>query len=335
MYTCWFTNWVDPERATVRMLMFALMLAGLLMSAAIPNAFGHEGLLFAIAYSFIQVVRTSFMVLASRDRDPVVHRNFLRIISWLLLSAALWIAGGLMSGAERVLAWMVALALEIFGPTIGYFVPGFGRSATSDWKIDGAHMAERCALFVIIALGESILVTGATAAGHPATTPAVCAFVVAFLGSVAMWWIYFNIGAERGSRQIAGSADPGRVARAVYTYFHIPIIAGIVVSAVADEISIAHPDGHMHLPEVACLLGGPALYLLGNTFFKRASARYYPLSHLAGLGLLVLLVPVASLMTPLLLSAATTAVLVIVAVWETWSFARGPAIASDPGSPPH
>ena len=147
----------------------------------------------------------------------MIHRNFLRIIAWLLVSAAVWIAGGLMSGAERVLAWLVALALEIFGPTIGYFVPGFGRSATSDWKIDGAHMAERCALFVIIALGESILVTGATAAGHPATTTAVCAFVVAFLGSVAMWWIYFNIGAERGSRQIAGSADPGRVAGAVYT----------------------------------------------------------------------------------------------------------------------
>jgi low temperature requirement protein LtrA len=53
MYTCWFTNWVDPDRPLVRMLLFLLMLAGLLMSAAIPNAFGHEGLLFAIAYSFI------------------------------------------------------------------------------------------------------------------------------------------------------------------------------------------------------------------------------------------------------------------------------------------
>ena len=85
------------------------------------------------------------------------------------------------------------------------------------------------------------------------------------------------------------------MARAVYTYFHIPIIAGIVVCAVADEITIAHPDGHLQLAEAACLLGGPALYLVGNIFFKRASARYYPLSHLAGLGLLVLLAPVALL----------------------------------------
>jgi low temperature requirement protein LtrA len=334
MYTCWFTNWIDPDRPTVRMLMFLLMLAGLLMSAAIPHAFGHEGLLFAIAYSFIQVVRTLFIVVASRDRDPVIHRNFLRIITWLIVSAVVWIAGGFLDGAARVLAWIVALSLEILGPFTGYFVPGFGRSATSDWKIDGAHMAERCALFVIIALGESILVTGATAAGQPATTSAVSAFVVAFLGTVAMWWIYFNIGAERGSRQIAGSDDPGRVARAVYTYFHIPIIAGIVVSAVADEITIAHPDGHVELGAAACLLGGPALYLAGNIFFKRASAKYYPLSHLAGLGLLVLLVPVASRLTPLMLGAATTAVLITVAVWETWSFARGPATSSASGSPP-
>ena len=333
MYTCWFTNWIDPDRPTVRMLMFLLMLAGLLMSAAIPNAFGHEGLLFAISYSFIQVVRTLFIVVAARHRDPVIYRNFVRIGTWLTVSAVVWIAGGLLIGTERVLAWCLALSLEIFGPFVGYFVPGLGRSATSDWKIDGSHMAERCSLFVIIALGESILVTGATAAGQPATASAVCAFLVAFVGSVAMWWIYFNIGAERGSRQIAGSDDPGRVARAVYTYFHIPIIAGIVVCAVGDEITIAHPEGHVSPADVAVLLGGPALYLAGNIFFKRASARYYPLSHLVGLGLLVLLAPVASWMTPLMLGAATTVVFVVVAVWETRSFARGPATSSASGSP--
>jgi low temperature requirement protein LtrA len=324
MYTCWFTNWIDPDKPAVRMLLFALMLAGLLMSAAIPNAFGHEGLLFAIAYAFIQVVRSVFMIFAVRGHDRVNHLNFQRITSWLLVSAVFWIAGGLAEGPVRVAAWIVALSLEILGPFVGYFVPKLGRSQTADWKVDGAHMAERCALFVIIALGESILVTGATAAARPATAPAVCAFVVAFLGSVAMWWIYFNIGVERGSKQIASSTDPGRFARAVYTYFHIPIVAGIVVCAVADEITIAHPDGHLELPAAIALLGGPALYLIGNVFFKRASAKHYPLSHLAGLGALALVAPFALFFTPLALSAMTTLVLIAVAVWETRSFAAGP-----------
>jgi low temperature requirement protein LtrA len=322
VYTCWFTNWIDPDKPSVRMLMFALMLAGLLMSAAIPNAFGHEGLLFAVAYTFIQVTRSLFMVAATRGRDTVIHRNFQRISAWLCVSAVFWIAGGLAGGYERVAAWIVALALEIGGPVVGYFVPGLGRSNTADWKVDGAHMAERCALFVIIALGESILVTGATAASVPATNAAIAAFLVAFLGSVAMWWIYFNIGAERSSREIAGSADPGRFARAVYTYFHIPIVAGIVVCAVADEITIKHPGGHLDLPAAMALLGGPALYLIGNVYFKRASARHYPLSHLVGLGLLALIAPFCLLLTPLVLGAFTTMVLIIVAIWETRSFGQ-------------
>jgi low temperature requirement protein LtrA len=325
MYTCWFTNWIDPDKPAVRMLMFALMLAGLLMSASIPNAFGHESLLFALAYVFIQVTRSLFMMWACHGRDPVNFRNFQRITTWLAMSGVFWIAGGIIGGYERVVSWMVALALEIGGPFIGYFVPGLGRSLTADWKVDGAHMAERCALFVMIALGESILVTGATAAAHPATTAATSAFLVAFLGSVAMWWIYFNIGAERGSREISGSADPGRYARAVYTYFHIPIVAGIVVCAVADEITIAHPGGHLDLPSAMALLGGPALYLAGNVFFKRSSAKNYPLSHLVGLGLLTAIAPFALLFTPLALGTATTVVLIVVAVWETRSFAKGAA----------
>ena len=117
----------------------------------------------------------------------------------------------------------------------------------------------------------------------------------------------------------------------MYTYVHIPIVAGIVVCAVADEITIAHPGGHLELPAALALLGGPALYLAGNVFFKRASAKNYPLSHLVGLGMLVLLAPVSLLMTPLALGAATTAVLITVAVWETRSFSSGSrAIAHDP-----
>src|SRR5262245_12069331 len=259
IYTCWWTNWLDPDRPAVRTMMFVLMLAGMLLSAAIPNAFGHEGLLFAGAYVFMHLARAFFMLAALRGRDEGNFRNFCRIVCWLLLSSAFWIAGSLVEEGTRVALWVVALGVEGVAPTVGFFVPGLGRSTTADWRIDGAHMAERCALFVIIALGESILVTGATAAANPATLANSSAFVLAFLGTVAMWWIYFNIGAERGSRTFAGAEDPGRIARAVYTYFHIPIVAGIVVCAVADELVIAHPGGDVDTATAVVLLGGPAL----------------------------------------------------------------------------
>ena len=152
-------------------------------------------------------------------------------------------------------------------------------------------MAERCSLFVIIALGESILITGATAAGLPWNVENGAAFVVAFMGSVAMWAVYFNIGAERASRLIASSDDPGRLARSGYTYIHILIVAGIILAAVGDELVLQHPSGHASPGAVATIVGGPALYLAGNALFKRLSAPYLPLSHLVGLGLLALLVP--------------------------------------------
>ena len=133
---------------------------------------------------------------------------------------------------------------RLFGPPFGFYVPGLGRSATTDWNVEGTHMAERCSLFVIIALGESILITGATAAGRPWNMENGAAFVVAFMGSVAMWAVYFNIGAERASRHIASSDDPGRLARSGYTYIHILIVAGIISAAVGDELVLQHPSGH-------------------------------------------------------------------------------------------
>jgi low temperature requirement protein LtrA len=324
--TSWVTNWLDPQRPSVRLLLFALMFVGLMLSASIPGAFQAQALLFALAYATIQIGRSAFMLVALRRDDRRNFRNFQRIFAWHLLIGLLWIAGALVEGSARLAMWIVAVGLESAAPLAGFAVPGLGRSTTADWNVDGGHLAERCALFVIIALGESILVTGATAAGEPATATTVTAFVMAFVGSVAMWWIYFNIGEERATRKIAADADPGRLARAAYTYVHLLIVAGIVVEAVADELTLVHVDGALDLPQAAVILGAPALYLAGNLLFKRASARFVPLSHLVGLGLLAASALVASRVTAPVLGSITTGILVMVAIWETVSLR--PRVAS-------
>ena len=172
-----------------------------------------------------------------------------------------------------------------------------------------------------------MLITGATFSALNWTADNVVAFVVSFLGSVAMWVIYFNIGAERGSRVIASSENSGRMARSAYTYVHLPIVAGIIVSAVADELVLHHPGGDVETSTAFTILGGPALYLAGNALFKRFSAPYVPLSHLIGLMLLALLIPFVPLATPLAFSLAATAILVVVAVWEWQSLGRTARIA--------
>ena len=317
--TSWVTNWLDPQRAPVRLLLFALMLAGLVLSASIPEAFAERGLVFAAACAFMQMGRTLFMLWALKSHSAVNYRNFQRIAAWHALVALLWLSGGVAHGDARLAIWIAALFVETVAPSVGFFVPGLGRSTTADWEVAGAHLAERCGLFVIIALGELILVTGATFAELEWNFSTFAAFVGAFVGSVAMWWIYFNVGAEKASRLIAASSDPGRMARLAYTYMHIVIVAGIIVAAVAVELVLAHPFGHVETATRAAVLGGPALYLLGNILFKRSVAAWLPLSHLVGLAALFALVPAASHLSPLPLGAAASAVLVIVAIWETLS----------------
>src|SRR5919199_554136 len=230
VYTTWVANWFDPDRLPVRLMLVAVMLASLVMSVAIPEAIGERGLMFALAYVAIQVGRTVFVVIAlnkSLGRSDPLSRNFQRIFFWLLASGVLWIIGALLEGEARYVLWALALAVEYAGPVVGFYTPGLGRSTTEVWTVEGSHLAERCQLFVIIALGESILVTGTTFGEMAPTTATVAAFVVAFLGSAALWWIYFGAGsAEAGRDVISSSEDPGRLARSAHTYFHLPLVAG-------------------------------------------------------------------------------------------------------------
>ena len=189
-------------------------------------------------------------------------------------------------------------------------------------------MAERFALFVIIALGESIVVTGATFSELTWTAETVSAFVSSFIGSLAMWWIYFHRGAEAGSELISKSSEPGRLARLAYTYLHMPIVAGIILAAVADELVLKHPGGHSDLKTVVSAIGGPMLFLLGTILFKLTIRGFLQLSHGAGMVALGILACFAGAISPLLLSIATTAIMVIVAIWESASLKA--AIAKSP-----
>ena len=315
--TAWVTNWLDVRHLPVRLLLFALMGAALIMTISLPDAFAMRAMPFALAYVGIQLGRHSFMLLALRLHAHDNYVSFVRIMIWSLVEAPFWIAGALSGDvATRMALWGAALFIVSLGPVMAFWVPGLGRSETRTWNIDGHHFSERCGLFIIIALGESVLVTGAAFGETAWTPPTVAAFASAFVGTIAMWWLYFDIGAERAARQLAQDKDPGRMARLAYTYFHIPIVAGIIVTAASDEMALAHPGGHAGGAAIAALLGGPALYLFGNMIFKRTSARYFPLSHMVGLGALAALLPVATGLSPLALSLAATADLVLVAAWE-------------------
>jgi low temperature requirement protein LtrA len=319
VYTSWITNWLNPELTPVRILLFLLMLGGLVLSTSIPKAFESRGLWFALAYAGMQVGRTIFWLLATPRARILARTNTLRILVWLSVSAMFWIAGGFAEGQQRLALWAVALGIEYISPAVRFWIPKYGASSVADWYVEGGHMAERCAGFIIIALGESIVVTGATFADLAWTLASVTAFMSAFVGALAMWWIYFHKGAEAGSELISNSNEPGRLARLAYTYLHLPIVAGIILSAVADELVLTHPADHSDLKTVLSAIGGPLLFLIGTILFKHSIRGWLQLSHGVGIVALGGLAWFAGELSPLMLSILTTMLMVIVAVWESIS----------------
>jgi low temperature requirement protein LtrA len=313
-YTTWMTNWFDPDTVAVRLVLLAAMLAALLMSIAIPEAFGDRAALFVGGYVGLQVVRNGFTTAASPPGTSW-RDNFGRILVWSVVSGALWVAGACVEADARVALWLAAAVVELAGPLSLYWLPGRGRTTTVSWPIDPGHFAERFQLFVIIALGESIVVTGATAAGLHMDAARVAAITVAFALSGALWWLYFNTVARRLGRGLGAADDPGRLARDAFSYLHLPIIAGIIVSAVGDELLIDHPGAELSAGGLVALCGGPALYLAGHialrfTFTRRLSRdRICAIVALMPCALLGLVVP--ALVTGLLVVAVLVALIAL------------------------
>jgi low temperature requirement protein LtrA len=323
VYTTWVTNWLNPELTPVRILLFLLMLGGLVLSTSIPTAFEGRGLWFAIAYAAMQVGRTVFWLVSTPPERTLVRHNAIRILAWLSASAIFWVLGGFAEGQSRLWLWGVALTIEYIAPAALFWIPKLGPSSVEGWAVEGGHMAERCAGFIIIALGEAIVVNGATFAELTWTADIVGAFLSAFVGSIAMWWIYFHKGAEAGSELISKSAESGRVARLAYTYLHMPIVGGIILSAVADELVLKHPNGHSDIRTILSAIGGPLLFLVGTILFKHSIRGFLQLSHGAGIIALAGLAWFAGDLSPLILSFLTSAILIVVAVWETISLRSG------------
>lgn len=314
VYTTWMTNYLDPSAQAVRLALLALMLLSLVLAAAIPEAFGSRGWLVAVVYVVTQVGRSLFAALVLRGHR--LEFVFWRAGAWCVLSAVPMLLGATVEGHAREALWALAVLIELGGAAMGFPTPGIGRSSTHDWTINGAHFAERCQAFVLIALGESIVVTGARLSelmGAHIDSARVAAFGAAFLGAVALWWIYFDRSAEDSARAIAASDDPGRLGRNAFHGVHPVIVAGVIVTAAADELVIAHPDRHGVAATSWLVVGGVALFLAGHALFKYIVWRVVSWQRVIAVAVLLALLLPAPHISALTLGIATLVVTIAVA----------------------
>src|SRR5918996_2295712 len=267
-YTTWVTNELDPDSVVVRLVLIGVMLASLLMAVAIPEAFDGRGLLFVCSYVGIQLGRHLFLTFVAASSGTIERERAGRILVWFLVAAPFWIAGGFAEGSERVWLWLVALAIDYAAPLHLFRVPLRRRLDHSRWEVQTSHFAERYQLFMIIALGETIVLTGATTAELDLNAARVAAFSVAFLTTAALWWLYFDYVARIAQRRLELAPDRTRLARDAYTYLHVLMVAGVILTAVGDELVIAHPMDELPTGQLAVVVAGPALYLLAHALFR-------------------------------------------------------------------
>ena len=345
-YTTWVTNWLDPDRIPVLIMLLALALVSLVMSAGLPHAFGGWGLAVGGAYAVMQIGRSAFAVAGLRGADRL-QRNFQRILAWCLVSGALAVAGGLAAGPAREWFWLAAVGVDILGGLAGFYTPGLGRSATRDWVIEGNHFAERCQGFMLIALGESIAQTGVALSGAPAAPGRDAAFLAAFTSTAGLWWLYFHRSAEEGARVVASSADPGRLGRSAYHLIHPVMVGGIIAVAAGERITLAGPGAVGAAPVSAMLLGGTALFLAGHAAFKQVIWGRVAWTRIGGVAAVAALGAAAPHVSALVLSACAALVVLAVAVADALlpraagrpsptAAAAGPAgpAAAGPAGPP-
>ena len=266
-YTTWTTNELDTETIPVRLLLLALMLVSLLMSVAIPDAFGEHALLFAGSYVAIQVGRHAFLTFAAAQPGTIERERAGRILTWFVAAGVLWIAGALADGPARTVLWLAALALDYGAPLVLYWVPGRSRLEGATWDVGTEHFAERFGLFIILALGESIVLIGITTSESDLAKATIVAFIMAFLSSAAIWWLYFTSVARLGEHYLAVSEDRTTLARDGYTFLHVLFVAGIITTAVGDELVIAHPTEVLPSNEIIAVAAGPAIYLFALALF--------------------------------------------------------------------
>jgi low temperature requirement protein LtrA len=308
------------------------MLLGLLMSSAIPEAFGEKALLFAVPYVVIQVGRTAFTTWAMGRHWPENARNFVRITIWLCVSAVLWVAGALLDEARMAL-WVAAALLDLAGPRALFWVPGMGPTDPRTWEVRSSHMAERVSLFIIISLGESIIVTGTAFSELEVDAVTVVAFLAAFASTVLMWLLFFDRSEPKAAAYFASQDEPGMVAQTAYTYVPFLLVIGIVLTAVADELVLLHPRGHEGATAAWTawiMCGAAAVYLLGNALFRRATGGSWSAWHLGGVVAVLVLAALRDVVTPLTLSWLTNAVLLAVLVGDVLRARRAAERAGRP-----
>jgi low temperature requirement protein LtrA len=324
------TGRLNPQQPPVILLVLATMIGALVASAALPEAFGKTGLIFAVTYLVILIGRSVYLAVLLRGQEgqPIAQRSLI----WAAATGVFWVIGALAAGPVRTALWTLAVVLIYIARWFNYPLPGLRRLAGGQLPATGEYLAERFRALFVIGLGEVVLAIGSTLTNRGFATTQTVAFVVTFAVTALMWRIYiFRAGTAIGPA-IQASAHPDVIGN-LASYSHLVMIGGLVVTSVGDGLVIDHPLGHPRAAVTITILGGPALFLTGRYLVAYLGFSHIDTSRLIGLLALLCLVPPMLFLPPLVVAIAAGAVLTGIVITDNLRIRQRPVSPPGPHRP--
>jgi low temperature requirement protein LtrA len=326
----WTLNPADTTHPTVRIVTLTATAFALVMAASVPRAFANDALWFALPYLLVRVLGLSLQVRVDLERVGESHAG---VVTWAGFSAiglVLVLVGAIVDPGLRPWVWLLAILADLLAAARA------GRNTI--WDLNPAHLSERHGGFVIIAIGESVIVAGTAVANDERSLALGAAAAAAILVACLLWWTYFGWLKDALEERYAAAPPErmGPLARDAFSLAHFPLIAGIVGFAVALEEIGTHPD-EPAAPAVLASLGiGVALFVASSALALRtvggpvlAPRLAILAAMLVGLVLMAQLPPVLPL---LVVAAALLAIAVIEGADPTARHPAGPGVDMTPSA---
>jgi low temperature requirement protein LtrA len=307
----WMTNALHRDDGIARLGLFSAMGAMLIAALAVPQAFGDDAVIFALAYFAVRAIHIAVYAYGAEEDD--VSGAILNLAPGLLVAPALLVVAGLLDGGAQAALWIVALLIDYGTPYV---------RDVSGFRVSASHFAERFGLIVIIALGESIVAVGAGLEGDALTGAVIVAALAAIALAIAQWWTYFDVVAIVAARKLAEAEGiaRNRLARDSWGVLHGLLIAGIILTALGVKKTLGGVDSPLATVPAVALCGGVALYLLGHVAIRWRSVRSLNRQRILTALVALALIPFATEVDSLAALMVIAALMVALASYEAVRF---------------
>jgi low temperature requirement protein LtrA len=318
-YTSWAATLYAPGHPPARRMVIAVMVAGLFMNASLARAFEDRSWVFVATFLAIQLGRTAWMLTTPVGR--VNREHFVATLAWLAATAPLWIAGTAVSADARLGLWAAAAAIDLTGIWLAH--PLLHHQTRSERVEFGSeHLAERCRLFLLIALGETVTTPGTALASAPIGAQTFAGGALALAGTLCLWWLYFY--AEPLALQHVARSEDRVHASSMATNGLLFMIAGLIALAAGNALVIDHPSRDVTLAVALMLCGGPGTFLSARAWYQRRVFAAAVRPQIVAIGLLATTVAAFHAAPALVAMLAVVVVLAGLAVVEYLNVTAAP-----------